>query len=105
MDGTLACSWPIHAYCTFFLAPTQEARKRMQLKSFTTWINLHLAKVGMEVADLKTDFADGIKVRRAICSPSVLPLACALLHAVLIPSAIRACPSRVAASQAGGGHL
>ena len=39
-----------------------EARKRMQVKSFTTWVNLHLGRVGLEVQDLKTDFADGIKL-------------------------------------------
>eukprot|EP00325_Prymnesiales_sp_UTEX-LB-985_P019569 CAMPEP_0174747164 /NCGR_PEP_ID=MMETSP1094-20130205/90645_1 /TAXON_ID=156173 /ORGANISM="Chrysochromulina brevifilum, Strain UTEX LB 985" /LENGTH=136 /DNA_ID=CAMNT_0015951989 /DNA_START=11 /DNA_END=417 /DNA_ORIENTATION=- len=44
----------------------ERARKRMQLKSFTTWVNLHLKKVGMEVAELKTDFADGVKLLKLI---------------------------------------
>ena len=38
----------------------------MQIKSFTTWVNLHLAKVGMEVADLKTDFADGLRLIKLV---------------------------------------
>ena len=38
----------------------QAMRKRMQVKSFTTWTNLQLAKVGTEIKDLKTDFADGV---------------------------------------------
>ena len=43
-----------------------EARKRMQVKSFTTWINLHLGKVGLQVDDLKTDFSDGIKLLKLV---------------------------------------
>ena len=45
-----------------------EARKRMQVKSFTTWINVQLGKVqkGLAVSDLKTDFADGIKLIKLI---------------------------------------
>ena len=38
----------------------------MQIKSFTTWTNLHLAKVGMEVQDLKTDFADGVRLLKLV---------------------------------------
>ena len=38
----------------------------MQIKSFTTWINLHLAKVGSEVQELKTDFADGVRLLKLI---------------------------------------
>ena len=38
----------------------------MQIKSFTTWINLHLAKQGMEVHDLKTDFADGVRLIKLV---------------------------------------
>jgi actinin alpha len=38
----------------------------MQIKSFTKWVNLHLAKMGMEVQDLKTDFKDGIKLLKLI---------------------------------------
>ncbi len=43
-----------------------EARKRMQVKSFTTWVNLHLGKVGLELQDLTTDFQDGIKLIKLI---------------------------------------
>ena len=34
----------------------------MQIKSFTTWCNLHLVKVGMEINNLQTDFADGLRL-------------------------------------------
>lgn len=37
-------------------------RQQMQVKSFTTWVNLHLGRVNMEVSDLRTDFADGVKL-------------------------------------------
>jgi hypothetical protein len=42
------------------------ARQKMQIKSFTAWVNLHLKKVGLEVRDLKTDFSDGIKLLRLV---------------------------------------
>ena len=38
----------------------------MQYKAFTTWCNLHLKKANLELANLKTDFADGIKLIRLI---------------------------------------
>lgn len=44
----------------------EEARKRMQVKSFTTWVNLHLAKAGAELHDLKTDFGDGVNLIKLI---------------------------------------
>jgi len=44
----------------------EEARKRMQVKSFTTWVNLHLKKCGLEVTELKKDFADGISLLKLI---------------------------------------
>jgi len=43
-----------------------EARKRMQVKSFTTWVNLHLSKESMEVKDLTKDFEDGIRLIKLI---------------------------------------
>ena len=43
-----------------------EARKRMQVKSFTTWVNLHVSKVGMEVKNLTKDFEDGIRLIKLI---------------------------------------
>ena len=45
----------------------------MQIKSFTTWINLHLTKVGMEVTDMKTDFSDGLRLIRLVLPRSLLP--------------------------------
>ena len=44
----------------------QAARQKMQIKSFTAWVNLHLKTVKMEVADLQTDFVDGIKLLRLV---------------------------------------
>ena len=38
----------------------------MQIKSFTTWTNLHLGKVGTEIKDLKTDFGDGVKLLKLV---------------------------------------
>ena len=38
----------------------QEAAQRMQLKSFTAWVNLQLAKVSLKVNDLRTELEDGI---------------------------------------------
>ena len=38
----------------------------MQVKSFTTWTNLHLKKAGMEVQELKSDFKDGIALIKLI---------------------------------------
>ena len=43
-----------------------ETRERMQVKSFTTWVNLHLGREGMEVQDLTKDLADGIKLIKLI---------------------------------------
>jgi len=42
------------------------ARQKMQVKSFTAWVNLHLKKVGLQLEDLKTDFQDGIKLLRLV---------------------------------------
>ena len=38
----------------------------MQLKSFTAWINLQLAKVSLKVNDLKTELADGILLLKLV---------------------------------------
>ena len=38
----------------------------MQLKSFTAWCNLHLAKAGMKAEDLTKDFGDGIMLLRLV---------------------------------------
>ena len=50
-----------------------DARQRMQLKTFTTWVNLQLNKVGLEVENLKTDFADGIKLLKVSRAPRPSP--------------------------------
>ena len=42
------------------------ARQKMQVKSFTAWVNLHLKTTGLKVDDLKTDFQDGIKLLRLV---------------------------------------
>jgi len=36
--------------------------ERIQIKTFTGWVNSHLSKRGIIVADLFTDFADGLKL-------------------------------------------
>jgi hypothetical protein len=48
------------------MSDADDARQRMQIKAFTTWCNLHLKKVSLELGSLKTDFADGIKLIRLI---------------------------------------
>ncbi len=48
------------------MADGEEARNRMQIKSFTTWVNLHLQKVGLEVENLFKDFQDGIKLLKLV---------------------------------------
>jgi Ca2+-binding EF-hand superfamily protein len=48
---------------------TQAVRQRMQYKTFIKWINHHLKKdkeTKLRVEDLKTDFADGIKLIKLI---------------------------------------
>ena len=47
-------------------AAGDEARQRMQNKTFHTWVNLHLGRVSLEVTDLKKDFADGIKLLKLV---------------------------------------
>ena len=47
-------------------ADDNDTRRRMQVKSFTTWINLHLGKVGDKVDDVKTDFQDGIRLLKLV---------------------------------------
>ncbi|EOD36373.1 hypothetical protein EMIHUDRAFT_455078 [Emiliania huxleyi CCMP1516] len=44
----------------------EAARQKMQIKSFTAWVNLHLKQAGMAVENLKTDFGDGIKLLRLV---------------------------------------
>lgn len=38
----------------------------MQLKTFTTWVNLHLKRESLMVEDLSKDFADGIKLIKLV---------------------------------------
>ena len=38
----------------------------MQLKSFTAWCNLHLAKAGLKAENLIKDFGDGIMLLRLV---------------------------------------
>uniref|UniRef100_A0A7S0JEU1 Calmodulin n=1 Tax=Calcidiscus leptoporus TaxID=127549 RepID=A0A7S0JEU1_9EUKA len=47
-------------------AAADAARQKMQIKSFTAWVNLHLKEVKMQVDDLQTDFDDGIKLLRLV---------------------------------------
>ena len=44
----------------------QEAAQRMQLKSFTAWVNLQLAKVSLKVNDLRTELEDGILLLKLV---------------------------------------
>lgn len=48
------------------MSDADAVRQSMQYKAFTTWCNLHLKKANLELANLKTDFADGIKLIRLI---------------------------------------
>jgi len=38
----------------------------MQLKSFTAWVNLQLAKVSLKVNDLRTELEDGILLLKLV---------------------------------------
>ena len=38
----------------------------MQVKTFTAWVNSHLAREKIEVQDLKTDFKDGIALIKLV---------------------------------------
>lgn len=50
------------------------ARQRMQLNTFTSWVNLYLKREDLEVKDLSTDFADGIKLLKLVEVISEEPL-------------------------------
>jgi hypothetical protein len=41
-------------------------RTRMQKKTFTTWVNLHLKKTGTKIEDLKNGFEDGVSLIKLI---------------------------------------
>ena len=43
-----------------------QAAQRMQLKSFTAWVNLQLAKVSLKVNDLTTELEDGILLLKLV---------------------------------------
>ena len=43
-----------------------QAAQRMQLKSFTAWVNLQLAKVSLKVNDMKTELEDGILLLKLV---------------------------------------
>ncbi|KAL1523144.1 hypothetical protein AB1Y20_018099 [Prymnesium parvum] len=41
-------------------------RERMQVKTFTAWVNSHLKREGMEVQDLSKDFSDGVRLIKLV---------------------------------------
>ena len=45
---------------------SSQAAQRMQLKSFTAWVNLQLAKVSLKVNDLRTELEDGILLLKLV---------------------------------------
>uniref|UniRef100_A0A7S0LN62 Calmodulin n=1 Tax=Coccolithus braarudii TaxID=221442 RepID=A0A7S0LN62_9EUKA len=48
------------------LTTADAARQKMQIKSFTAWVNLHLKTVQMECLNLQTDLADGIMLLKLV---------------------------------------
>ena len=44
----------------------QDVKQRMQVKTFTAWVNSHLSREGMKIENLTTDFADGIKLLKLV---------------------------------------
>uniref|UniRef100_A0A8C7RJG2 Calponin-homology (CH) domain-containing protein n=1 Tax=Oncorhynchus mykiss TaxID=8022 RepID=A0A8C7RJG2_ONCMY len=60
--------------CVYFISPAEE-RDAVQKKTFTKWVNSHLARVSCRIADLYNDLRDGYMLTRLleVLSGEMLP--------------------------------
>uniref|UniRef100_A0A8C4PMQ6 Spectrin beta chain n=1 Tax=Equus asinus asinus TaxID=83772 RepID=A0A8C4PMQ6_EQUAS len=64
-------SWPsssltFHGSLVYYLTCASDEREAVQKKTFTKWVNSHLARVGCHIGDLYADLRDGFVLTRLL---------------------------------------
>jgi len=75
-DVLCACTVLSDAYCMH----CADERESVQKKTFTKWVNSHLARVGCKIQDLYVDLRDGKMLIKLLEVLSGERLVCGLLH-------------------------